>query len=230
MTTLEQQLRQGFRQIGRVLLLLVGLTVVGAVGFRVIEGASWLDCFYMTVITLSTVGYEHVIRPSDAGKIFIAVYLICGLGVFTYSAFTLGQWVVGIELGQFWERRRMEKAVDELVHHSIVCGFGRMGRLICEELTAQHASFVVIERNPAAVATCVDRGWLYIVGDATDDEVLQAAGITRAAAVAASLPSDADNVFVALSARMLSSKVRIVGARVKTEFQRSCVVPAPTVS
>ena len=210
MTPLHQTVRRGLQQIGRVLLLLIGLTAVGVLGFRFIEGGSWLDCFYMTVITLSTVGYEHVIRPSDAGKIFIALYLISGLGVFTYSAFTLGQWVVSIELRQFWERRRMERTIEDLRGHYIVCGFGRMGRLICEELAVQRAPFVVIEKDSAAVSACIDRGWLHIVGEATDDEVLQAAGITRAAAVAAALPSDADNVYVSLSARMLAPNVRVI--------------------
>jgi voltage-gated potassium channel len=200
----------GYRQAVKILYLLLALTVVGVCGLRLVTGAGWIDCLYMTVITLSTVGYEDPVHLGPAGKLFISGYLVCGLGVFTYSAFTLGQWLVSAELQRYWERRRMDQVIGGLKGHYIVCGFGRVGRYVCNELASQKVPFVVIERSPEGLAACSEKGYFHLPGDATDDKVLREAGIQRAAAVAAVLPDDADNVYIALSARMISDDVRIV--------------------
>ena len=201
----------GLHQALRITGLLFALTATGMLGFRVVSpDSSWLDCFYMTVITLSTVGFEHVVPATPAVKIFISGYLLIGLGVFTFSAFTLGQFLASDELRHMLEQRRMEQQMNRLSGHHIICGIGRMGRLICEELAAQQMQFVVVDTSSDALAVCRERGWLYLEGDATDDDVLRDAGIDRAASVAAALPADGDNVYVALSARMLSEQVQIV--------------------
>lgn len=200
----------GTRQAVRVAALLVALTGIGVLGLRIIEGADWLDCFYMTVITLSTVGYEDPVTLGPAGRLFISLYLIGGFGLFTYSAFTLGQWLTSDDLRRLWERRHMHRGIDRLSGHHVVCGFGRMGRLICEQLDRDGAAFVVVERDGGRLDLCRERGWPHVEGDATDDDVLRRAGLGRAAAIAAVLPSDADNVYVTLSARPLAPAVRIV--------------------
>jgi len=193
-----------------ILILLFALTAVGILGFRIIEGWSWIDCVYYTVITVTTVGYE-IDRLSDEGKIFVTLYLVSCLGIFTYSAFQLGQWVVSAEVRSFWELRRMQKQLDQLDDHYIVCGLGRMGSTICENLDEQGQPFVIIDtEEDRIVPLCQGHNWTYIVGDATDDSVLEKAGVKRAKSLATVLPTDADNVYVCLTARLLAPELQIV--------------------
>jgi len=199
------------RRIVTIALLLMGLTLLGTVGLRIITGGTWLDCLYLTVITLTTVGLDEVLELGDAGKLFIIFYLITCLGIFTYCAFQLGQWIVSAELRSLWEGRRMRQNIDKLHNHYIVCGLGRMGETICQYLHARKKPFVVIEADEEVIEqSCLEEDCLYIVGDATDDDVLLKAGIEQAMALASVLPTDADNVYVILSARMLTSELQIV--------------------
>jgi voltage-gated potassium channel len=191
--------------------VVIALMLIGIFGLRMIEHASWIDCFYMTVITLSTVGYGDPIGLSTAGKIFISLYLMGSLGVFTYSLFQIGQWIVGSELRRLRERRRMNAAIDRLKEHYIVCGQGRMGLEICRYLAQREKPFVVIELDEVKLTQhAAPAGWLHIHGDATDDQVLRHAGIERARSLATVLPSDAANLYVVLSARMLASGLQII--------------------
>jgi len=198
------------RRILIIILLLLVLTTVGIIGFRLIEGWSWIDCVYYTVVTVTTVGYE--IHPlSDEGKLFVTFYLVTCLGIFTYSAFQLGQWVVSAEMRSFWELRRMQKKIDRLDGHFIVCGLGRMGHTICENLEEQGQPFVVIDTNEERVLSlCQSKDWPHVVGDATDDGILQLAALDRAKSLAAVLPTDADNVYVCLTARLMAPEIQIV--------------------
>jgi voltage-gated potassium channel len=199
------------RRLFSIIALLLSLTLVGTLGLRLIEGARWFDCLYMAILTLTTVGYSEVIPLSDAGRAFIIVYLIGGLGTFTYSAFQLGQWIASAQVRSLLERRRMEKAIAKLDDHFIVCGMGRMGRTICDYFAERGRPFVVVDHDEeAAAACCEENGWLYVLGDATDDNTLVRAGIERARALTSVLSTDADNVYVVLSARMLNAKLQIV--------------------
>src|SRR3569623_879952 len=202
------------RQILFIFGLLLTMTGIGALGLRLIEGAPWLDCCYMAVITITTVGYTDQIdgHPlSDAGRIFIMVYLISGIGIVTYSLFQLGQWVVSAQLHSVWEKRQMEHALQRLNRHYIVCGLGRMGTTIAQYLQARKQPFVIIDTNEQRlVPLCKEHGWLYIVGDATHDDVLLQAGIDRAKSLATVLPTDADNVYVVLSATLLNSQLQVI--------------------
>jgi voltage-gated potassium channel len=199
------------RRILAIVLLLLGLTLVGTIGFRMLYGATWIDCLYMAVITLTTVGYEEVFPLDTAGKLFVICYLVFGLGIFTYSAFTLGQWIVSAELQTLLEKRRMQKAVDRMSEHFVVCGMGRMGRVICEYLAHRERPFVVVDRDhDSLVEANRAHGWPYVHGDATDDDVLVAAGVGRAKSLATVLATDADNVYITLSARLLNPRVQIV--------------------
>jgi len=199
------------RRIGAIAGLLLFLTVVGTVGFRVIEEAPWLDCLFMAVITLTTVGYSDYVGLSDAGKLFVIGYLIVGLSVFTYRAFQLGQWIVRAQLRSMLERRRMEKAITRLENHFVVCGMGRMGETIGTYLDRRDKPFVAIDVDEERLQdVCEQRGWLCVHGDATDDEVLKTAGVTRARCLASTLATDADNVYVVLSARRLSADLPVI--------------------
>ncbi len=195
----------------RVIGLLFGFTIFGTVGIHLLEGISWLDSLFFIVITATTVGYELLPRLSDNGKIFIIFYLIFGLGIFTYSVSLLGQWIVRQQMSSMLEKRRMEKTISKLDDHFIVCGIGRMGQSICEYLHEREKSFVVIDSNEEHLqAVCGEKGWYYIHGDATDDFILQSAGIDCAKSLATALPSDAANVYVVLTARMLNPDFQII--------------------
>ncbi len=198
------------QRILTIILLLLTLTAVGVLGFRITEQWDWMDCLYYTVETVTTVGHE--IPPlSYEGKLFLIFYLVTCLGIFTYSAFHLGQWVVSAELRSFWEKRRMQKKIDQLDRHYIVCGAGRMGRTICRNLADQRQPFVVIDVEEERVRSmCSRHDWPYVIGDATDDSVLQQAAIERAKSLATVLPTDADNIYVCLTARLLAPGLQIV--------------------
>ncbi len=201
------------RQILTIVACLLSLTIVGAVGFRLLTTYDWVDCFYLAVVTLTTVGSAQPDPLTDGVKIFIIGYLISGLGLFTYSGFSLGQAIISAQIQSAIERRRImrEKAVESLRDHFIVCGQGRMGTTICEYLDQRGQEFVVIDVNEEQLAaTCEQKKWMHVVGDATDDAVLLKAGIERARSLASVLPTDADNVYVVLSARMLASDMQII--------------------
>ncbi len=190
--------------------LLTALVCTGTVGFHLTTGRGWLESAYLAVVTLTTVGSRDSGQTS-AAMVFTMCYLIGGLSIFTYSAFQLGQFVVNVEIRRMLERRRMEKEIRKLEKHYIVCGMGRMGTTICEFLSQRGKSFVVIDTDSEHVEqVCREQGWYVIEGDATDDAALKSAGIERATGLATVLPTDADNVYVVLTARMLSADLQIV--------------------
>lgn len=203
-----------WRDVVRILLLLSALPIVGMMGFRWIEGWPLFDALYMSVITLSTVGYLEVHPLSTAGRTFVMAYLVVGLGVFFFSVVRLGEWIVRVELRDWLERRRMDTAIKSMSGHFIVCGCGRMGLALCRRLAATHCSFVVIDRDEDALAEGRRAGWPSVVGDATDDRILESVGIGRARGLAAVLSSDADNLYVVMSARLLAEKLFIIARAV----------------
>lgn len=191
--------------------LLLLLTFVGTVGFHLtMPDATWLDNLYQAVITLTTVGSRDV-GETAAGKVFVICYLAAGLSVFTYSAFQLGSVIVSASFRHVFERRRMDREIAQLQGHSIICGHGRMGRTICHYLQERGKPFVVVDVDEERVEeTCTRFGWHYVVGDATLDETLIRAGIERAEALTTVLETDADNLYVVLSANMLNGKLKII--------------------
>jgi voltage-gated potassium channel len=206
-------LLSGLRGAG---LFIVGIVAIGVIGYRVIEGYTWLDALYMTAITLSTVGYREVQPLSPAGQIFTIVLLIGGLGVVFYTAVTAVEKVVAGEFQQFFGRRRMQKRISALRDHYLVCGFGRIGEVICRELASKPVPFVVIEQKDERVREAEAAQYLLFQGDATDEDSLIAAGITQARGLFAALTTDADNVFVTLTAKGLNPSLFVV-ARAETD-------------
>jgi voltage-gated potassium channel len=198
--------------LGVLLALLVG----GTVGYRLIGGWSWLDALYMTVITITTVGF-HEVRPLGAGGRVFTMVLALG-GVFTafYAAAAFIRAVVTGEIRTVLGRQRMENLLAHLNEHLVVCGFGRMGRLVCEEFSAAGLPFVVVDRNPAVLEDFSIPHGIPLAGDATADEVLRKAGVERARALVTAAASDADNLYVAMSARFINEKLFIV-ARAESE-------------
>jgi len=190
--------------------MLATLPLIGAVGFMLIEGWGFFDSFYMAVITLTTVGFREVHELGRAGQLFVVGYLVLGLGTFFYGIVQLGERIVRMELGTWFERRKMDSALKGMKNHVIVCGFGRMGRTVCRNLAEKELPFVAIDRNRDALEDCQKLGWVWLLGDATDDEVLVEAGIERARGLASVLDEDADNVYVVLSARILAKTLPIM--------------------
>ncbi len=201
------------KQIAVVTGVLVLFPVIGTIGFRLCEGWDWLDCAYYAIIIMTTVGLstrpDLVLGPMT--KLFVIMYLMAGVGIFSYCVGVLGQLILSLQLRGLLERRRMDRDIDRLRDHYIVCGYGRMGQTITQYLHSRRRPFVIIDNDLARLETASrERGWLHIVGDATDDEVLRRAGIAHAKSLASVLPTDADNVYVVLSARLLNDQLQII--------------------
>jgi voltage-gated potassium channel len=201
------------RRFAFPIILLAGFTLVGTIGFRLTEGWDWLQCLYEAVIIMTTVGLSATNQNdlNDSTKIFVICYLMCGVGVFTYCVSLLAQQVVSLHLRGLLERRKMDRAIKRFKDHYIICGYGRMGSTICQYLHSKNKQFVVIDRDAERIRPdATEYGWPFVQGDATHDQVLLEAGIQRAKALTSVLPTDADNLFVVLSARLLNSHLQIV--------------------
>ena len=189
--------------------LLIFLVIsFGTLGYMSIEGWSLLDSLYMTIITLASVGYKEVHDLSFNGKMFTIVLIIGGVGTVAYALTAGAKIILEGELLDVFGRRRLEKKIKELKDHYIICGYGRMGKIICRELQEKHMNFVVIEKEPALSPEKEDM--LIVKGDATRDEVLKEVHIEKAKGLISVLPTDAENLFVVLSARGLNPSLSIV--------------------
>jgi len=185
-------------------------TLVGTIGFTFIEGWSLFDSFYMTILTISTVGYSEVHPLTGPGRIFASFVIVLGIGTAIYTFTRLGQVVLEGELQGVLGRKRMKKELAKLKGHYIVCGFGRIGKSVAEGLQAEGFPLCVLESDHELEGGLKDSGHLYLIGDATDEAVLQSAGLDRAKAVLALLASDADNLFLTITAKELSSSVKVI--------------------
>lgn len=188
---------------------IIGVIILGTFGYVLVEGWGLFDSFYMTIITLTTVGYEEVHTLTTRGRFFSIVLMLTGVGTMFYTFGVVARVLLEGELRNILGRKRLNKKIEGLKNHYIICGYGRMGRIICEELTRHRAPFLIIEGTPEIVAT-MDKELLVLQGDATQDAILKDAGIDRARGLISVLSSDADNLYVVLSARGLNPKLRIV--------------------
>lgn len=196
------------RQLAHSLLLIAGLIFFGTIGYVMVEGWSAFDSLYMTIITITTVGYGEVHPLSNSGRVFTLVLIVGGVGTILYALNNAARILVEGELQDMVGRRKVEKKIKGLKDHYIVCGYGRMGKVICKELYEEGSQFVVIEKEQAS--TDSEDNILFIRGDATRDEVLREAEIERATGLISVLPTDAENLYVVLSARVLNPELSIV--------------------
>jgi voltage-gated potassium channel len=201
-----------WRRLRLALGMLAGVFVLGTVGY-VILGFSLLDATYQTVTTVATVGFREVQPLDDTGKIFTIVLILVGVGTALYTFSVVLETLFEGHLRELFGRRRMERQIEAMQGHVIVCGWGRVGRAIGDELTAASADLVVVDLDPARVSATPLPA---MVGDATEDRVLEQAGLLRARALVAALDSDAGNLFVTLTARSLHPDLFIV-ARARVE-------------
>jgi len=192
-----------------IILLII---VVGVVGFMMTEHYEFLDALYMTVITIATIGYHEVKPLSTNGKIFNIIYIISSFAIFTYALSRLTQYIVSGELAFYFKNRKLMNAIDHISNHVIICGFGRNGQQAAQILMQHKTDFVVIDNDPNHFKEWLEdhSSLIQILGDATDDDTLLKAGIKKAKALLLTLPADADNVFVVLSARFLNPQLQII--------------------
>ena len=192
------------------IIVLVMLVSLGTFGYVTLEGWRFLDALYMTIITLGTVGFREVHDLSDVGKIFTICLIVVGVSVLGYIVGSLAQIMFEGQLQRIMGRKKVEKMIDALRDHYIICGYGRMGSFICREFAAKPIPFVVVEKESEIVEKLKDEGYLYLHGDATDDETLLRAGIKRAKGLISVVTSDTVNVYITLTARGLNPELFIL--------------------
>ncbi|NOY40091.1 MAG: potassium channel protein [Nitrospirae bacterium] len=196
--------KRAFLSLGLVFLVILS----GTVGYSIIEGWTLFDSLYMTVITLSTIGYQEVRPLSFTGRAFTIILVFVGVGAVAYGINNGIRIVFEGEIQKAFGRRKLEKRLKSIKNHFIVCGYGRMGKIICNELKAKGVPFVVVEKEPPELDA--DEETVFVYGDATKDEILKQAGIEKARGLISVLSTDAQNLYVVLSARELNPSLFIV--------------------
>ena len=197
------------RRLAFVAILIAVTLATGTIGFCVIEGYSPFDAFYMTLITITTVGYAEIHPLSQAGRIFNSFLIFFGVTTLFFAIGAMTQSIIELELGEYFGKRRHKRMIDKLDRHFIICGYGRVGRNAAHELHRSGVPFVVVDRNPERAERAMQAGMLAVAADSTRDETLHALGITRARGLVAALATDADNLFVILSAKNLNPQLYV---------------------
>ncbi len=203
------------------LLILLLILTIGTFGYIVLEKADFLDSLYMTVITLTTVGFREVIDLDTKGKVFTIFLILMGVGLIGYTISSFSAFFVEGGLIEFMKGRKMEKEIKKLKGHIIICGFGESGSKIAELLVKNKKQVVVVDSQHI---NGMDE-YYHIVGDASDDSVLKAAGVENASVLVAVLPSDSDNIFVAITAKALNKNIKVIAkAREKNSLKKMKLV------
>jgi len=199
----------------------------GTVGFVLIEDYPVFDAFYMTLTTVTTVGYGEIRTLSRAGRIFNSFLILFGVIIMLLAIGGMTQTVIELELNQFFGKRRIKIMIEKLKGHIILCGYGRVGRGAADELRQAGVPFVVVDRNEERVERAIKNGMLAVLADASRDETLRDAGVERARGLIATLASDADNLFVILSAKTLIRNYSFPRASPRRRRSRKCAARAP---
>lgn len=199
-----------WRRIRWLALALVVAVAYGVAGYMVLEGWGFDDALYMTVITLSTVGFREVHPLDDSGRMFTMTVIAIGVGLVLVTVAVVAQWMLEGGLGERNRRRRMQQRIDELSGHFIVCAYGRVGRAVARELEAEGAAFVVVDPDESLDERMTADGVAYIIDDPSEEEVLHRAGVERARGLVCAVDSDATNVYITLVARGLNPDLFIV--------------------
>lgn len=204
------RIKKTVKRLRAAFLSLIAITGVGTLGYMLIEGASFFDSYYMTIITLASVGFEEVVPLSTTGRLFTTILIIFNLGFFTYAISTIAHVFAEGGFTSLLTEYNMLDKIRTLKGHTIVCGFGRHATEVTQELSKQGILFVVIEQNPDKLQLLRESKYLYVDGDATSDEVLKEAGIASASSMVVTLPDDSDNIFIIITARQMNPKIRII--------------------
>lgn len=205
-------------------LLFVAL-LIGIFGYRIIADYSWTDAVYMTVITITTVGFGEVMPLTPQAKIFTVLLILCSVFIVGFVISVFSEYVISKNSYGDLKQKKMQKKIDSFNEHIIVCGYGRNGQQAVQKLKAYNKQFVIIELDSDLIARYEDNeDYCFVHGDANEDEVLQLAGVTRASTVICALPDDADNLFTVLSARQLNSKLKIISRATAETSQKKLML------
>ena len=208
--------QDAIRHLRNALIALIAIICFGTSGYMILEGWNFADSLYMVIITITTTGYEEVHPLSTTGEIFTLILVIISFATVIYIG------GIGIQIlieSNIFKRRRMQNKIDKLENHYIVCGYGRMGTHICDELSHAEVPFVVIENNTANHKKLDEIGYLYDSGDASHDTTLERTGVKKAKGLVAVLSNDAENVFTTLTAKFLNPKIFVVARAVEDETE-----------
>jgi len=197
-------------KIYTALLLISVVLVIGVLGYRFISHYTWVDAFYMTVITVTTVGFSEVNPLDTEAKIFTIFLILSSVFILGYAISIITEYILSRNNFEDIKQRKMQKLIDTINNHIIICGYGRNGKQAAKKLLAHHKPFVVIERDKELIEKYKDDGIPFVYGNANEDETLIEAGIERAETLISALPSDADNLFVVLSARQINKTMTII--------------------
>tara|TARA_B110000902_G_scaffold242966_1_gene294791 strand:- start:3729 stop:4757 length:1029 start_codon:yes stop_codon:yes gene_type:complete len=197
-------------KINTAISLLILLFFTGVFGFKLMSGYSWIDAVYMTVITVTTVGFGEVQPLDPQAKIFTVFLILTSVVIVGYAFKIITEYIISRNDISELKHKKMQKQIDSLSNHIIICGFGRNGKQAAKKLIMHKRSFVVIESNKELIEKHQNDTILFVWGNANEDEVLQLAGVERAECLISALPSDSDNVFVVLSARQMNTNIRII--------------------
>ncbi len=198
------------RHLTNSVILSIAIIGIGTSGYMIIEGWQFLDALYMTVITISTVGFSETHPVGSLGRLFTIFLVFSGVGFTLYVAAAVVQFMVEGRIRIILGRRKLDKQLERIKDHYIVCGYGRIGRVLCRNLTQSQIKLVVVERDSNLLSALDEDGVLYVSGEATDESNLIKAGIQRAKGLIAALATDTDNVFLTLTARQLSPDIFIL--------------------
>ncbi|WP_336070840.1 potassium channel protein [Mesoflavibacter sp. CH_XMU1404-2] len=202
-------------------LLLAILLVIGVLGFRFMSHYSWVDALYMTVITITTVGFGEVQPLDDVSKIFTMFLILTSVVIVGYAITVITEYILSRNNIEELKQKKMQKKIDALSNHIIICGYGRNGKQAATKLLAYNKPFVIIEKNKDTIDKFQDDKMMFILGNANEDEILHQAGIDRASTLISALPNDADNLFVVLSARQIKKDLRIISrASQETSYEK----------
>ncbi len=198
----------------------LGVILVGTVGYHALEDYTWLESLYMTVITVTTVGFGEVRPLDDLGRIFTMILMLTGVGTIFYLLTTLTQFVVEGKLRQVMGRRSLERTIRSMKDHYVVCGYGRIGALVTEMIRESGREVVVVDSDDEVTRRLESEGISYVYGPATEDDVLLAAGVERARGLIATVNSDADNVYIVLTAKGMRPDLFIIARATEPGSER----------
>jgi voltage-gated potassium channel len=209
----------GVAALTRPLALVVAVVAVGVLGYMVLEDWDFFDSLYMVVTTITTVGFGEIQPLSIRGRAFTMVLIVLGAGTMLYTLSAVVHYAVVGELTRRVWRRRMDRRIERLSQHVILCGYGRVGRQIAREFQREQVPFVVVDVNETSLSAAGAEGCLFVQGNAADDDVLLAAGVKRARALVTAVDSDVDNVYVTLSARGLNPSLPIIARSARDDAE-----------